>query len=90
MFMSPQVLLSSPGGYTSKCDIWSLGVVFYYMLFGEGPYGLAATVKQIQLCMASIQKGAFTLPHANLMSEATQKLIMKCLAYEEKNRPSAR
>lgn len=32
MFMSPQVINGIQ--YSNKCDIWSLGIVFYYMLFG--------------------------------------------------------
>jgi serine/threonine-protein kinase ULK2 len=34
--MSPQVLNREP--YSEKADIWSLGVVFYEMLFGRLPY----------------------------------------------------
>lgn len=37
MFMSPQVLGSAK--YTHMCDIWSLGVVFYCMVFRTSPYG---------------------------------------------------
>lgn len=34
--MSPQILKSEP--YTSKCDIWALGFIFYEMLHGETPW----------------------------------------------------
>lgn len=34
--MSPQVLLGDP--YTIKCDVWSLGVVFYKMLYNIYPW----------------------------------------------------
>lgn len=82
LFMSPQVLLSTPGGYSFKCDIWSLGVVFYYMLFGEGPYGIGGTVKHIQQSIAAIQKGKFALPQSKLMSEPSLELVTKCMTYE--------
>jgi serine/threonine protein kinase len=30
------------GSYTSKADLWSIGMVFYHMLYGEYPfYGLS-------------------------------------------------
>lgn len=36
IYMSPQVL--SQKHYTSKTDVWSLGVMFYELLFGKLPY----------------------------------------------------
>jgi serine/threonine-protein kinase ULK/ATG1 len=35
-FMAPQIHLNQP--YTSKCDIWSLGVILFRMLFREYPW----------------------------------------------------
>ena len=32
---APEILANPGCGYTSKCDIWSLGCVFYYMIFGQ-------------------------------------------------------
>lgn len=34
--MSPQIILGEP--YTIKCDVWSLGVVFYKVLFNLYPW----------------------------------------------------
>jgi len=34
--MAPQILARKP--YGIKCDIWSLGVIFHEMLFGEVPF----------------------------------------------------
>ena len=36
IYMSPQVL--SQKQYTSKTDVWSLGVMFFELLFGKLPY----------------------------------------------------
>lgn len=35
--MAPE-MLAAVGAYTSKADIWSLGIVFYQMLFGKIPF----------------------------------------------------
>lgn len=34
--MSPQIIMGEP--YTIKCDVWSLGVVFYKMLYNLYPW----------------------------------------------------
>lgn len=88
LFMSPQVLSSTK--YSSKCDIWSLGVVFYYMLFSESPYGPGVSLKNIQQCMDRIAKGAFELPNHKLMTSESYDLITKCLKFEEEERPTAK
>ena len=36
LYMAPQVLKREK--YTSKCDIWAVGVIFYEMLFGCLPW----------------------------------------------------
>lgn len=36
VYMAPQILARSK--YTTKCDIWSLGVIFYCMLVGNPPW----------------------------------------------------
>jgi calcium-dependent protein kinase len=45
MFMSPQVLNNQK--YTHKCDIWSLGIIFYCMMFRGSPYEENTTPKAI-------------------------------------------
>jgi len=36
IYMAPEVLKGDP--YTNKTDVWSMGIVFYKMLFGKCPY----------------------------------------------------
>ena len=34
-FCAPEVL---SGVYSQKCDVWSIGVIFYMLLSGKAPY----------------------------------------------------
>jgi serine/threonine-protein kinase ULK/ATG1 len=36
LYMAPQVLLRLP--YTSKCDIWSIGIILYELATQKAPY----------------------------------------------------
>lgn len=36
LYMSPQILSKQP--YSSKCDIWSIGVIYYELLVGKHPF----------------------------------------------------
>ena len=47
-YMAPEVLFSAVGTpYTSKCDLFSIGVVYFYMLFGHLPFP-ASTLKELE------------------------------------------
>lgn len=37
-YVAPEVVRSSDGAYSEKCDMWSLGVIAYIMLSGARPY----------------------------------------------------
>lgn len=36
IYMAPQILKGEK--YTSKCDVWSLGIIFYQFLYGRFPW----------------------------------------------------
>jgi len=37
-YMAPEILSQENGCYTSKCDIWSIGIILHKMLTGKEPY----------------------------------------------------
>jgi serine/threonine protein kinase len=36
LYMGPQILDNQK--FSAKCDIWSVGIVFYEMLYGKTPW----------------------------------------------------
>ena len=67
------------GSYDSKADLWSIGVVFYEMLYGINPF-FGISIQQI------IDKirifGGFNLPFAdnlNLVSNCSKDLLARLL-----------
>ena len=61
---APEVLEEKPYGF--EADIWSIGVVYYQMLFGNYPY-LAATDKDI---LKKIKKSKPDFSKAKISSNA--------------------
>jgi serine/threonine protein kinase len=45
LYMSLQLLCSEK--YTSKCDIWAIGCVFYEMLHGKTPWSSNARINLV-------------------------------------------
>jgi len=36
-YMAPEIL-NSDSGYNEKCDVWSCGVIMYFIITGRKPY----------------------------------------------------
>ena len=86
LYMSPQIL-ESTGDYTNKCDIWSLGISFYEMLFGDSPWSAGSEIELI----AAIKNTPFKFPMRETKFEFLPEvadLLNRMLKYDEKDRIS--
>src|SRR3990167_1430985 len=87
-YMAPEILFDSPNGniFNSKVDIFSLGALYYEMLYGKLLFGgesveaVRRTIKQV-LASGSIDKSA--LPR---ISEESKDLLVGMLKFEATER----
>jgi len=89
LYMSPQLLKRVK--YTSKCDVWSLGVIFYevtpflsQMLFGCLPW----TANSEYELAKNINMHGVNFPTTIESSENTRSFLKGCLQPEEADRLS--
>lgn len=77
IYMAPEILKSQ--SYTSKVDVWSLGVVLFEMLFGRCPY----EEKTIPKLIALFETQGLKIPREiNQISQNTETLLRKFLVID--------
>ena len=81
LYMSMQVLTGKP--YTSKCDVWSLGIVLYEMIMGDAPWK-GINEKDLLNNMTK-QKN---IVKEKKFGPIVDKLLVHMLAFDEKKRIS--
>ncbi|CAD8054262.1 unnamed protein product [Paramecium primaurelia] len=80
LYMAPQILTKQQ--YTSKCDVWSLGLIFYEMLFGTLPW-MATNYMEL---IYRINNCKLTFPKNNKISKESLSFIQGCLHKDEVQR----
>lgn len=80
--MAPEVL----GGkkYSSKADIWSIGVCFYEMLYGRPPYSAKSLVELLK----KIKSTPIYFPSKHPVDEVVKDVLRKMLVLDTKKRIS--
>jgi len=83
-YMSPEVLAKN---YTTKCDIWSVGILLYVMLSGCLPFYGATDRDTAKL----ISKGLFAMPDKTWkhVPSTARDLVRQLLRYDPNKRPTA-
>jgi len=80
LFMSPEILSLHP--YTIKSEIWSLGILFYMILYHIHPFGTLQNIEDYRLKI----KNNIDYPSINDMNHIIS-LIKKMLTYNPSDRP---
>eukprot|EP00829_Urostomides_striatus_P010151 TRINITY_DN2333_c0_g1_i7.p1 TRINITY_DN2333_c0_g1~~TRINITY_DN2333_c0_g1_i7.p1 ORF type:complete len:457 (-),score=119.21 TRINITY_DN2333_c0_g1_i7:50-1348(-) len=83
-YIAPEVLT---GKYTSKCDVWSIGVILYMLLSGFPPFN----AENDEAVMEVVKTGVydFSDPAWDSISEDAKDLIKKMLTFDQNKRISA-
>ena len=67
--MAPELLSYSIDAYTSKVDIWSLGVLLFYVMFRKYPFDMTLKKKIVPIFMFKVDGGPSTLQFAPAVNE---------------------
>lgn len=83
LYMCPQILEGSP--FSSKCDVWSLGIIGYQMLYGKTPW-IGISPKDL---LENIRKNPNIKPPEDIkVSEEMKDMLKKMLIWEDEKRIS--
>ena len=71
---------------STKVDIWSLGVIFFEMLYGFRPFGHNLSQERILKDGIMLKAHSVTFPNRPNVSEDTKEFIRKALEYHQEDR----
>ncbi|KRX01735.1 Protein kinase-like domain [Pseudocohnilembus persalinus] len=80
LYMSPQLLQSQP--YTAKSDIWSIGMMFYEMIFGKTPW----PCRDLNSFVRNMRSQPLRFPYNKKIGSETKSFLQGCLQYDEAKR----
>ncbi len=86
-YIAPEILQGDKRGYTSACDMWSLGVITYMLLSGTPPF----KGRHDADVLTSVRRGKYTLSGRRWehVSDHAKNFIRKLLVYNSTKRITA-
>ena len=81
---------SSPPRISDKVDVWSIGVIFYQMLYGKRPFGDGQTQERLLQDKVILRAQEVTFPEKPQVSKEAKRFIQKCLTPQQHLRPDVK
>ncbi|KAG0581805.1 hypothetical protein M758_3G010700 [Ceratodon purpureus] len=72
---------------SSKVDVWSVGVIYYQMLFGKRPFGHNQCQEQLVREDTIVNARKVEFPSRPSVSLEAKEFIRRCLTYDQVDRP---
>ena len=82
VYMAPQLLFQEP--YTSKCDVWSLGLMLFELIYGATPW----PVRCIENYKKSLLTRHLAFPFNVKVGQHTKDFLKRALVVDEEKRMS--
>jgi serine/threonine protein kinase len=83
---TPPNILVGDDQYTQKCDVYSLGLIIYFLVFGEHLFGGARSIFDLKEKQETMLKQLDKLTKGLNCEERFKKIFRSTLAYEEQQR----
>lgn len=89
LYMPPQILRGEK--YSAKCDVWSVGILLFYMLYGFHPFipkGEESKIGSLQQLLKNIDMKDIYFPEKPIRSQKVKTLLKNMLGKKEEDRCS--
>jgi len=77
---------SSPPKINSKVDVWSAGVIFFELLYGQKPFGNNMPQEKVLKDQVIVRATSVSFPSKPNVSSECKEFIRKCLEYNVEER----